>query len=135
MRGTAAAADSALAPSSHRASAPVPWPEPPQGEPPLRPLFLFDPPQAVEVVAEVPDGPPHRFRWRRKLHEVRLYEGPERIAPEWWRHRGGEVAGKGALTRDYYRVEDARGRRYWLFRHGLYEEKTGPKWYVHGLFA
>ena len=117
------------------ARAPVPWPTPPQGDPPLRPLFLFDPPQAVEVVAEVPDGPPHRFRWRRKLHEVRLYEGPERIAPEWWRHRGGEVAGRGALTRDYYRVEDARGRRYWLFRHGLYEEKTGPKWYVHGLFA
>jgi len=39
------------------------------------------------------------------------------------------------LTRDYYRVEDARGRRYWIFRHGLYEEKTQPKWYLHGLFA
>jgi protein ImuB len=117
------------------ARAPVRWPTPPSGEPPLRPLFLFDPPQSVEVVAEVPDGPPHRFRWRRKLHEVRLYEGPERIAPEWWRHKGGEISGKGALTRDYYRVEDARGRRYWLFRHGLYEEKSGPKWYVHGMFA
>lgn len=116
-------------------SAPQPWPAPTPGEPPLRPLFLFDPPQPVEVVAEVPDGPPYRFRWRRKLHEVRLYEGPERIASEWWRREGGEEAGKGGLTRDYFRVEDAHGRRFWLFRHGLYEEKPDPRWYMHGLFA
>ncbi len=114
---------------------PVRWPTPVVGEPPLRPLFLFDPPQPVEVIAEVPDGPPHRFRWRRTLHEVRLYEGPERIASEWWQRRGGEHAGKGGLTRDYYRIEDARGRRYWLFRHGLYDEKRDPRWYLHGLFA
>lgn len=121
------------------ATAPASWPSPPAGEPPLRPLFLFDPPQPVEVIAEVPDGPPHRFRWKRKLHEVRLYEGPERIAGEWWRRKGGEHPGKGGLTRDYYRIEDMRGRRYWIFRHGLYEEKPepgqGPKWYLHGLFA
>jgi protein ImuB len=115
--------------------APVRWPSPTPSEPPLRPLFLFDPPQPVEVIAEVPDGPPHRFRWRRKLHEVRLYEGPERIASEWWRHKGGEHSGKGGLTRDYFRIEDARGRRYWIFRHGLYEEKPDPRWYLHGLFA
>jgi protein ImuB len=119
---------------------PVPWPAPPPGEPPSRPLFLFDPPQAVEVIAEVPDGPPHRFRWKRRFHEVRLYEGPERIAAQWWRRPGGENGsgeepGKGGLTRDYYRIEDARGRRYWLFRHGLYSEKRQPKWYIHGLFA
>lgn len=111
------------------------WPAPPLGEPPLRPLVLFDPPQPVEVIAEVPDGPPHRFRWRRTLHEVRLFEGPERIAAEWWRRRGGEQPGQGGLTRDYYRIEDAHGRRYWLFRHGLYDEKPAPRWYVHGLFA
>jgi protein ImuB len=114
---------------------PIRWPAPPKGEPPLRPLFLFDPPQPVEVIAEVPDGPPHRFRWKRKLHEVRLYEGPERIAAEWWKKKGGEQSGRGGLTRDYYRIEDARGRRYWLFRHGLYEEKPQPTWYLHGLFA
>ena len=111
------------------------WFTPPAGEPPMRPLFLFDPPQPVEVIAEVPDGPPHRFRWRRKLHEVRLYEGPERIAAEWWRRKGGENPGKGGLTRDYYRIEDVRGRRYWIFRHGLYHEKPDPRWYLHGLFA
>ena len=114
---------------------PAPWPAPPAGEPPLRPLFLFDPPQPVEVIAEVPDGPPHRFFWKRKLHEVRLYEGPERIAAEWWRRKGGENPGRGGLTRDYYRIEDVRGRRYWIFRHGLYEERPDPRWYLHGLFA
>nr|WP_244970648.1 DNA polymerase Y family protein [Novosphingobium aerophilum] len=118
-----------------RLPTPVRWPPPSPGEPPLRPIVLFDPPQPVEVIAEVPDGPPHRFRWRRKLHEVRLYEGPERIAAEWWRRRGGEGPGQGGLTRDYYRIEDARGHRYWLFRHGLYDEKPAPRWYMHGLFA
>jgi protein ImuB len=114
---------------------PIRWPKPALGEPPARPIFLFDPPQMVEVIAEVPDGPPHRFRWRRTLHEVRLYEGPERIAAEWWRRKGGEQSGKAGLTRDYYRIEDVRGRRYWIFRHGLYEEKPDPRWYLHGLFA
>ncbi|MCY1672590.1 DNA polymerase Y family protein [Novosphingobium sp. SL115] len=117
------------------ARAPVHWPKSPEGEPPMRPLFLFDPPQQVEVIAQVPDGPPHRFRWQCKLHEVRLYEGPERIASEWWRRKGDEASGKGGLTRDYYRVEDVRGRRYWIFRHGLYDEKPDPRWYLHGLFA
>lgn len=122
-----------------KARTPTCWPAPPEGEPPMRPLFLFDPPEPVEVIAEAPDGPPHRFRWRRKLHEVRLYEGPERIASEWWRRKGGEQPGQGGLTRDYYRIEDVRGRRYWIFRHALYSERPdprqGPKWYMHGLFA
>ena len=109
---------------------PQPWPAPEPGEPPLRPFWLFDPPQPIEVIAEVPDGPPQRFRWRRALHAVRRYEGPERIAAEWWRRRDNK-----GLTRDYYRVEDVQGRRYWLFRHGLYDEKPDPRWYIHGLFA
>ena len=107
------------------------WPTPEAGEPPLRPLHLFDPPQRIEVMAQVPDGPPRRFRWRRVQHDVTRFEGPERIAAEWWRRRDGQ-----GLTRDYYRVEDVRGRRFWLFRHGLYgTEKLSPDWYIHGLFA
>lgn len=99
--------------------------------PPERPLRLFARPEPVEVLAEVPEGPPLRFRWRRLLHEVARAEGPERIAPEWWR-----AEEEGRLTRDYYRVEDAAGRRYWLFREGLYgRESDRPAWYVHGLFA
>ena len=95
-----------------------------------RPLTLFARPQAVEAIATVPDGPPIRFRWRRVLHEIARAEGPERIAPEWWRD------GPGEHTRDYYRVEDAQGRRFWLYRAGLYgRETTAPRWYLHGLFA
>lgn len=110
---------------------PVAWDAPEPGEPPLRPIHLFDPPQRIMVMAEVPDGPPHRFRWRRTLYDVTRYEGPERIAAEWWRRADG-----AGLTRDYYRVEDRRGRRFWIFRHGLYERETAdPGWYVHGLFA
>jgi protein ImuB len=99
--------------------------------PPDRPLRLFRQPEPVEVLAEVPEGPPLRFRWRRVVHEVLRAEGPERIAPEWWR-----VEDRGRLTRDYFRVEDQSGRRYWLFREGLYGRETAsPLWYVHGLFA
>ncbi|MEJ6595375.1 DNA polymerase Y family protein [Parasphingorhabdus sp.] len=115
---------------------PVPWERLSSVNPPMRPLHMFDPPQRVQVIAEIPDGPPHCFTWRRKTHQVIRYEGPERIASEWWQRKNGQQSGNGGLTRDYYRVEDARGRRYWLFRHGLYgEEKANPDWYVHGLFA
>lgn len=117
--------------------APAAWGDaaPPPGDPPMRPLHLFDPPQRIEVVAQVPDGPPHRFRWRRALHEVTRFEGPERIAPEWWKAPDGSLDAHDR-TRDYYRVEDTRGRRFWIFRHGLYgTEATHPGWYMHGLFA
>jgi protein ImuB len=98
--------------------------------PPDRPLRLFARPEKVEVIAAVPEGPPLRFRWRRVLHQVARVEGPERIAPEWWRDDLGHA------TRDYFRVEDVEGRRYWLFREGLYGRETAsPVWYVHGLFA
>ena len=110
------------------------WPKPQPGEPPLRPLHLFDPPQPIQVMALVPDGPPKHFRWRRKLHLIKRFEGPERISSEWWKRKDGAVE-RSALTRDYYRVEDARGRRFWVFRHGLFEERPDPKWYLHGLFA
>jgi len=101
-----------------------------EGEPPTRPIRLFANPEPVETLASVPDGPPIRFRWRRVLHEVARADGPERIACEWWRDEQGQ-----ALTRDYYRVEDKQGRRFWLFRHGLYQEHVAPRWYMHGLFA
>ncbi|WP_425531967.1 DNA polymerase Y family protein [Ancylobacter koreensis] len=134
-------------------------PHPPARAPALaRPLTLFEPPQPVEALAEVPDGPPLRFRWRRVVHEVARAEGPERIAPEWWR----DARPDGTPTRDYYRVENREGRRFWLFRAGLYEragegwhaggwrERAGqasvgqasvatgwteaPRWFLHGLF-
>ncbi len=93
-----------------------------------RPLRLLSTPEAVDVIAEVPEGPPRAFRWRRIAHQIARAEGPERIAPEWWRE------GKHR-TRDYYRVEDVEGRRFWLYRDGLYHrDNGGPRWYLHGVF-
>ena len=92
-------------------------------------MRLFERPEPVEAMAEVPDGPPQRFRWRRALHGVAKAEGPERIAGEWW------VDGFDVKPRDYYRVEDGEGRRYWLYREGLYDGEALPRWYLHGLFA
>ena len=114
------------------------WPARVESEPPLRPLRLFDKPEPIKVpFATVPDGPPHQFTWRRALHAVVRVEGPERIAMEWWRQDGKQ------LTRDYFRIEDAEGLRFWIFRDGLYEgevfdadgKPASPNWYVHGLFA
>ncbi|OQM77267.1 DNA repair protein [Pseudaminobacter manganicus] len=96
-----------------------------------RPIRLLRPPEPVHVPAtEIPDGPPLNFRWRRTFYRVARSEGPERIAPEWWRSIKDEP------TRDYYRVEDADGRRYWLYRQGLYETgKPAPRWFMQGIFA
>jgi protein ImuB len=101
----------------------------PAADAPTRPLRLFERPELIEALAEVPDGPPLRFRWRRMLHEVAAIEGPERIAAPWWRHAG-------APTRDYFRAEDSQGRRYWLYREGLYGRETmRARWFVHGVFG
>ena len=96
---------------------------------PSRPLRLFERPEPIEALAEVPDGPPLRFRWRRVLREVAAIEGPERIAAPWWRS-------PDAPTRDYFRAEDSSGRRYWLYREGLYGRETSrAKWFLHGVFG
>jgi protein ImuB len=98
---------------------------------PARPQRLFERPEPVDAIAEVPDGPPVRFRWRRVTHEVVYAEGPERIAMEWWRDDTGR-----SLTRDYFRVEDREGHRFWLYREGLFGSETDrPQWYMHGLFS
>lgn len=124
-------------------------PRPERPDMPERPLVLLDPPEPVHVpVAAIPDGPPARFTWRRVAHRVVRAEGPERLSAEWWRPAAGR---RPARTRDYYRVEDGEGRRYWLFREGLYQredriEQPGaegepprmvdhpPEWWMHGVF-
>jgi protein ImuB len=101
---------------------------------PTRPIRLFEHAEPIEAIAEIPDGPPVRFRWRRVLHEVAHVEGPERIAMQWWRTENGSK-----LTRDYFRIESRDGIRAWLYREGLYgrelKSNERPRWYVHGLFA
>ncbi len=99
---------------------------------PPRPLRLLARPEPIEAVASVPDGPPLRFRWRRALHEVTAAEGPERIEGAWWRDDGTTNEN---LARDYFRVEDTSGHRFWIFRAGLYRDTVMPAWFLHGLFA
>jgi protein ImuB len=95
-----------------------------------RPLrFLAKPEPIEDVFALVPDGPPVRFRWRRALHEVVAAEGPERIEGAWW------SAESGGPARDYFRIEDRAGLRFWLFRAGLYRDVATPRWFLHGMYA
>jgi protein ImuB len=96
-----------------------------------RPHHLLDRPEAIAVVYATPEGVPRRFVWRRLVHDIAKVEGPERIAPEWWRERSS------ARLRDYYRVEDGEGRRYWIFREGVIGDGRGgaPNWFIHGLFG
>jgi protein ImuB len=107
-------------------------------DPRHRPILLLDPPEPVEAIAELPDGAPALFTWRRLARRVARADGPERLSPEWWRPPPGE---RETRTRDYYRVEDDQGLRYWLFREGLYgREYSGadgeriPSWWMHGMF-
>ena len=115
-------------PSPRSAGAQSPSPACDRG---MRPQRLLDRPEAIAVIYATPEGLPRRFVWRRAVHDVARAEGPERISPEWWRERGT------VRLRDYYRVEDAQGRRYWIYREGLFGDGRGgdPLWYLHGLFG
>ena len=106
-------------------------PAPPPALARERPVRLLDPAEAVRVLYAVPEGPPARFMWRRTAHRTTRHEGPERIAPEWWRAR------PGTRLRDYYKVEVEDGRRFWLYREGVAGDRRGdePTWFLHGLFA
>lgn len=92
----------------------------------LRPLQLLPNPEPIEVTAPIPDYPPMLFRYHGKVHPIIKADGPERIEQEWWLQQGQH--------RDYYRVEDDEGHRYWLFRLGHYHDKKF-QWYLHGFFA
>jgi protein ImuB len=99
-----------------------------------RPARLLYPPEPVDVmVDDANDGPLQQFRWRRVLHRITRIEGPERIAPEWWREDHGKTRPPRAGARDYYRIEDTDGRRFWLYRDTAEAESNG--WYLHGLFG
>lgn len=113
-------------PPLERLPEPKPWPA---GQP--RPLRLLTPPEPVEATAPLPDDPPLQFVWRGVRHRISRAEGPERIECEWWRGEGS----LGLAVRDYYRVEDGDGRRFWLFRAGLYRPGENPRWFLHGFLG
>jgi protein ImuB len=129
-----------------------------------RPLRLLPQPELITVLfAEVPDGPPPGMVWRRVGYTFVKASGPERIGVEWWSLSEAlvalpklpekeEDAGKEvteakeeypevaindglAFTRDYFIAEDEDGRRFWVFREGLYAPGAQPRWYMHGFFA
>jgi protein ImuB len=127
-----------------------------------RPLRLLPQPEPIAINAEVPDGLPASMIWRRRQYRLVKAAGPERISAEWWRRNErlmlvpdtvpkppepGEkprpqpyrpdlpLFDPVTQMRDYYRVEDGEGRRFWVFRLGLYGGPVHPTWYLHGLFA
>jgi protein ImuB len=92
-----------------------------------RPLTLLPIPEPIEAIAPVPDDPPLSFLWHKVRYRIAFADGPERIGPEWW-------LPMKARPRDYYRVEDVAGRRFWLYREGLYGAAEPPRWFLHGFF-
>jgi protein ImuB len=97
-----------------------------------RPSRLLATPEPIETVALLPDHPPVSFAWRGVRRRVKRADGPERVFGEWWK-RDAELA----AVRDYFRVEDDAGERYWIFRSGDGEDAaTGShRWFVHGVFG
>ena len=85
---------------------------------PRRPLRMFARPQPINMADTT------ELNWRRANRTIIQHEGPERIAMEWWRHE------EAIPTRDYFRMEDEEGRRYWLYR-----SVNTEQWFLHGLFA
>jgi protein ImuB len=109
----------AVVPAQHAQLSKSPWKKTRKiKDAPRRPLRLFARAEPVDFSTA------QHFVWRRARHVVSQCEGPERIAMEWWSHRTPQPA------RDYFRVEDGEGRRYWLYRHG-----TSAQWFLHGAFA
>lgn len=107
-------------------SVPAQYPQPPQsawqrlfpGNPaPRRPLRLFGMPDAVDVQQRLGS-------WRKALFSLVYRQGPERIEMEWWRFLVPQPG------RDYFRMEDEGGRRFWL-----YQLTLSGKWFMHGCFA
>ena len=97
-----------------------------------RPSRLLARPEPIETVALLPDHPPATFTWRGVRRRVKRADGPERVFGEWWKHGPELVA-----VRDYFRIEDDSGERYWVFRDGDSEDSlTGSqRWFLHGIFG
>jgi protein ImuB len=71
-------------------------------------------------MAVAPYGPPNQFHY---MCDYRIEKswGPERIQTGWWRGR--------YVQRDYYRVETAEGKQFWIFR-----DLRSGNWFLHGAF-
>jgi protein ImuB len=121
-----------------------------------RPSLVFADPEPARVIAMTPDGPITWIHWRGRDHRIIESIGPERIAEQWWggkphlnlRSRRSAVAGCGSeghaisedtintstsvilpphALRDYFKIQDDRGRWLWLYR-----QFDTRQWYIHG---
>jgi len=90
----------------------------------VRPVRLIEPPAPIEIAEIIPGKSPVQIRIGRQLHRIVRAEGPERLTPEWWRDRPSRWK-----TRDYYRIENQRGARFWIFRETTW---SGERWFLHG---
>jgi len=105
-----------------------------QGPSAARPLRLLAMPEPIKVLAPANNRPLVMFKWRQRRYRVALVDGPERILPEWWLKETLEPFSGQVDLRDYFRIEDTKGLRFWVFRTGLYQPKQQFKWFMHGFF-
>ena len=94
----------------------------------LRPIHLIDPPAPIEVMEKPTGELPAGFRPGRQWRHISKAEGPERLTPEWWRDAAPQWQ-----FRDYYRIEDERGARFWIFRE--VNSGSASRWFLRGRFA
>jgi protein ImuB len=97
-----------------------------------RPSRLLPHPEPIDTLALLPDHPPVTFTWRGMRRRVKRADGPERVFGEWWKRDPELVA-----VRDYFRIEDEAGERYWVFRAGDGEDPLSgsQRWFLHGIFG
>jgi len=97
-----------------------------------RPARLLPRPEPIETLALLPDHPPVSFTWHGIRHRVTCADGPERVFGEWWK-QDAELS----TVRDYFRVEDEAGERFWIYRSGDGEDTTtgSHRWFLHGIFG
>jgi protein ImuB len=95
-----------------------------------RPVHLLEQPEIIEVTAMLPDYPPKQFKWRHRIHKIKHATGPERMRDEWWR-----AANEIGEIRDYFKVENERGERFWIYRDNRLTQNSTYRWYMHGFFA
>ena len=86
----------------------------------IRPVRMVDPPMRIEVSILIPGESPVQFFIGRRKHRIVRSEGPERLTPEWWRESNSRWG-----ARDYYRIEDDQGLRFWIFH-------EAGHWFLHG---
>lgn len=102
----------------------------------------------MSVTALLPDYPPAAFYWRKESYRIKKGNTAERITPEWWNDPSlnAEDPSLGKDTRDYYLTESNSGKRFWLYRKGLYDHEQHynreadsasdpPAWFLHGMMA